>query len=167
MIKNFLIITTIGILALSPLFFVNKAEAKIVPDCGKLTLKLGDDGKPEVYKTGPNKGQPTNEKEIGQPCDFEDAMQLIRNIINFLLFKIATPIAGLVICYAGFQLLTSGGSSEKKTKAKHVLMNMILGYVIALGAWLIVNTIFSTLQVADCQNWLGKEIPDCEVKPSK
>jgi type IV secretory pathway VirB2 component (pilin) len=162
MLKNFLIITTIGILALSPLFFVNTAEAKIVPDCGKVTIKLGPDGKPAVD----SKGKPTNEKEF-RACDFGDAMQLIRNIINFLLFVIATPIAGLVICYAGFQLLTSGGSSEKKTKAKHVLMNMILGYVIALGAWLIVNTIFSTFKIAPCQNWLGKDIPDCEVPPSK
>ncbi len=167
MIKNFLIITTIGILAFSPLFFVNRAEAKIVPDCGKLTLKLGSDGKPAVYTTGPRKGEPTNEKVIGEPCDFEDAMKLIRNIINFLLFTIATPIAGLVICYAGFQLIASGGSSEKKTKAKHVLMNVVIGYLIALGAWLIINTIFSTFKIADCQNWLGKEIPECEVKPSK
>lgn len=163
MLKNFLIITTISILALSPLFFVNRAEAKIVPDCGKLTLKLDASGKPVVGKDG----KPTNEKIIGEPCDFGDAMQLIRNIINFLLFTIATPIAGLVICYAGFILLTSGGSSEKKTKAKHVLMNVIIGYCLALGAWIIVNTIFSTFKIAPCQNWLGKEIPNCEVPPSK
>lgn len=167
MLKKFLIITTISVLALSSLFFVNRAEAKIVPDCGKLTLKLGSDGKPAVYTTGPNKGEPTNEKIIGEPCDFEDAMQLIRNIINFLLFTIATPIAGLVICYAGFILITSGGSSENKTKAKHVLLNVIIGYAIALGAWIIVNTIFSAFKIAPCQNWLGKEIPNCEVAPSK
>ena len=79
MIKNLLIITNISILALSPLFFLNRAEAKIVPDCGKTTLKLGADGKPAVDKSG----RLTNEKEF-RACDFSDAMQLIRNIINFL-----------------------------------------------------------------------------------
>lgn len=166
MLKNFIIITTLSILALTPLFLVNKAEAKIVPDCGRITKKLGPDGKPEVYTDGMKKGKPTNATEL-RACDFSDAMQLIRNIINFLLFTIATPIAGLVICYAGFQLLTSGGSSEKKTKAKHVIMNMLIGYGLALGAWIIVNTIFSTFKIAPCQNWLGKDIPDCTVQPSK
>lgn len=169
MLKNFLIITMFSIFALSPVFFVSKVEAGIVPDCGKGELVAGDvslkNSKGEALKD--DAGNIIYNKNFKNPCDFTDAMELIKNIIGFLLFYIATPIAGLVICFAGFQLLTSGGSSEKKTKAKHVIMNMILGYCIALGAWLIVNTIFNTLGGNPCQNWLGKTIPDCIVETPK
>jgi hypothetical protein len=43
--------------------------------------------------------------------------------------------------------LTSGGNSEKATKVKHILGNVVIGYVVALAAWLIINTILSSLGV--------------------
>jgi hypothetical protein len=51
-------------------------------------------------------------------CGFDQLMTLINNVIKFLLFTIATPLAALVFVYAGIMLLTSGGSSEKMTTAK-------------------------------------------------
>ncbi len=71
-------------------------------------------------------------------------MELINNVIKFLLFTIATPLAALIFVYAGFMLLTSGGSSEKMTTAKKILTNLIIGYVIALAAWLVINTILTS-----------------------
>ena len=74
-------------------------------------------------------------------------MILINNIIKFLLFTIATPLAALVICYAGWLFLSSGGNSGKITTAKKILLNVIIGYIIGLAAWLIVNTIVKSLGV--------------------
>jgi len=78
-------------------------------------------------------------------CGFNDLMKAINNVITFLIFTIATPLAALGIMYAGWLYLSSGGSEENVTKAKHILKNIVLGYVIALAAWLIVHTILSTL----------------------
>lgn len=78
-------------------------------------------------------------------CGFDELMTLINNVIKFLLFTIATPLAALIFVYAGIMLLTSGGSSEKMTTAKKILKNVIIGYVIALAAWLIINTILTSL----------------------
>jgi hypothetical protein len=78
-------------------------------------------------------------------CGFEELMKLINKVINFLLFTIATPLAALVFAYSGIMLITAGGSSEKMTKAKKILGNLVVGYVIALAAWLIINTILSAL----------------------
>lgn len=79
------------------------------------------------------------------PCGFNELMQLINNVIKFLLFTIATPLAALGIVYAGWLYLSAGGSTENTTKAKKILTNIIIGYVIALAAWLIVNTILKSL----------------------
>ncbi len=81
------------------------------------------------------------------PCDFDYFMQLINRVIKFLLFVIAAPLLGLIIIYIAYLFLTSGGSSENLTKAKHILMNAVIGYVIALAAWLIINTILNALGV--------------------
>lgn len=78
-------------------------------------------------------------------CNFNDLMQTVNNVIKFLLFWFATPLAALCFAYAGFLYLTSGGSSENKTKAIKIIKNVVIGYVIALAAWLIVVVIMKTL----------------------
>ena len=78
-------------------------------------------------------------------CDFNYLMQLVNNVIDFLLFTVATPLAALVFAYTGFLLITSGGDSGKRTKAKTIMKNLLLGYLIALAAWLIINTILMSL----------------------
>jgi len=81
----------------------------------------------------------------GGVCGFNELMIMINRIINFILLDIATPIAAIVFVYAGILLIFSGGDSGKITKAKAMIKNLIIGFVIVLAAWLIVNTILSTL----------------------
>ncbi len=83
--------------------------------------------------------------QYDNPCNFDRVMDFINGMIYFLLFYFATPLAAIAICIAGFQLLFSGGSSEKITKAKKIIKNVVIGYILALAAWLIVKTIFTTL----------------------
>jgi hypothetical protein len=82
---------------------------------------------------------------IDNPCEFDDLMQLLNNVINYLLFIIATPLAALIIVYAGVLYVFDGGSAEQVKKAKGILKNVVIGYVIALAAWLIVKTILVAL----------------------
>ncbi len=99
------------------------------------------------------------------PCNFNTVMGLINKMIDFLLFYFATPLAALAICYAGFKLLTAGGSPEQMTKAKHIIRNVIIGYILALGAWLIVHTIFSTLGFKGNTFLKDQDIAKTEVAP--
>lgn len=78
-------------------------------------------------------------------CDFNDLMALVNNVINFLIFDLALPIAAVVIAYAGFLFLTSGDEPGKRTKAKKMLVNIVIGLVLALASWLIVQTILMSL----------------------
>ena len=79
------------------------------------------------------------------PCDFDMVMNIVNKLINYLLVILATPLFALIIIYTGWLYLSSGGSSENITKAKHIFKNALIGYVIALAAWLIVKTILNTL----------------------
>ncbi len=78
-------------------------------------------------------------------CGFDELMKLINKVINFLLFTIAMPLAAIIFAYAGFLLITAGGDPAKVTQAKAIIKNLLIGFVIALAAWLIINTILSTL----------------------
>src|SRR6185503_11537431 len=55
---------------------------------------------------------------ISNPSSFKDALTLINGVIRFVLFNLVVPIAAIMFFYAGFQLVTSGGSAEKRGIAK-------------------------------------------------
>lgn len=90
---------------------------------------------------------------IINPCSFGDAMELINEVVKFILFKLAIPVAAIMFAYAGFLMVTSGGSTEAKSKAKNIFSNAVFGLVIAAGAWLIIRTILSILGYQGA--WIG------------
>ena len=83
------------------------------------------------------------------PCGFLDFMKLVNGVINFILYYMAVPVAAIMFFYAGFELVTSGGSTEKRGTAKKVFTNAVYGLVFAAGAWLIVKTLLSILGYTD------------------
>ena len=87
------------------------------------------------------------------PCDLNSFMALIYKIINFILFKMALPIAAIMFAYAGFELVSSGGSTEKRGVAKSVFTDAVIGLIIAVAAFLIVKTILSILGYQGA--WIG------------
>lgn len=78
-------------------------------------------------------------------CNFNELLNTANKIIEFLLIYFATPLAAIIFSYAGFLYLFSGGNETNVTKAKTMMKNMLIGYVIALAAWIIVKTIMASL----------------------
>ena len=95
-------------------------------------------------------------------CNFNHVITLINTVIHFLLFVIATPLISLVLIYTGFLFIRAGDSSELRTKAKKIFFNAIIGYVIALSAWLIVNTILGSLGFNGDSYLDGSSVPEIE-----
>ena len=98
----------------------------------------------------------TNNSETpltNHPCEFKDFMTLINGGITFILKFMVIPIAAIMFAYAGFELVTSGGNTEKKGKAKNIFTNTVFGLVLAAGAWLIIKTILSILGFDG--GWIG------------
>jgi len=80
----------------------------------------------------------------GPNCGFNDLIQLARNIIDFLLV-IAVFVGTIAIMYAGFVYVSSAGDTGKVEQAHTIFKNVLFGFIIALGAWLIVHAIISGL----------------------
>ena len=91
----------------------------------------------------------------GPECTFTDLLRGIDGIIDFLI-KISIPIAMILFAYAGFLYITAAGNSGKIGKAHDVFKDVIVGFLIVLSAWLIVNTIVSPLISSDYETLLEK-----------
>ena len=81
----------------------------------------------------------------GEDCNFQSLMLLFNNVIEFLLFTLATPFAAIVFAYAGWLYIRSGDNPGNKKKAKDMFLKMLGGYIVALGAYLIVKVIMQGL----------------------
>lgn len=78
-------------------------------------------------------------------CGWSNLITLVDNIIHFTLYYMVIPIAAIMFAYAGFLLVTAGGEVSRRSKAKSIFTNAVIGLVIAIAAWLIVRLILSTL----------------------
>ena len=81
----------------------------------------------------------------GKPCTICDIWVLTKNVVDFILGTLAVPIVIVALIIGGFMYLTSSGDPKKTEQAKKVVTSAIIGLVIALAAFLIVDTILVTL----------------------
>jgi hypothetical protein len=89
-------------------------------------------------------------------CGFKELLDMVNIVVNFILFRMAVPIAAIMFAYAGFMLVTSGGESSKRTKAKSIFINVLIGLIVAAAAWLIVHTILNIVGYqSSWGTWLG------------
>ena len=81
----------------------------------------------------------------GQPgaCDVNAAVIFLKKVIDFMLTYTLIPLAALFIVYGGFVILTSAGSEQKFSEGKKIITAAVIGTAIALGSYLIVNTILN------------------------
>lgn len=77
-------------------------------------------------------------------CNLCQVGQLMKNIINFLLAS-SIFVAVIMFAYAGFLYGTSSGNEAKVTKAHKVFRNVFIGFLVAIAAWLVVQTIISVV----------------------
>ncbi len=88
-------------------------------------------------------------------CGFNEFIDLINNVIEFILFYMAVPIAAIMFAYAGFLMVTAGGeAAHARQEAKEIAMNTVIGLIFVLAAFLIVKTILSILGYTDA-SWIG------------
>lgn len=84
----------------------------------------------------------------GWGCVFDAIQNLMNMGISF-----ACLIMVLVLMYAGFLFMQSATNPETRSKAKSVLINAFIGFVIVLAAWLIVDFFMKTLYGGQFGPW--------------
>jgi hypothetical protein len=77
-------------------------------------------------------------------CQACDLAALIQRIINFMI-GLSIPIAAALFAYAGVLLFTSADNVGQRAKAKEIFKKAFIGFLIAITAWLVVNTVLHVL----------------------
>lgn len=78
------------------------------------------------------------------PCNFCDALVVGKNIIQLLL-ELALIAATIMIVVGALTMMFAAGSEERFATGKKTILNAVFGMAIALGAWLVINTIIQFL----------------------
>ncbi len=68
---------------------------------------------------------------------------LAQNVLNFGIFM-AVVISAFLFAYAGWNMLTSGGNAEVYAKGKRVFSNVLIGLIIILAGWIVIDTLMKT-----------------------
>jgi hypothetical protein len=97
-------------------------NAQIVPQCG-----ITQEGNPN--------------SAVG--CNLCHLGELMQNIINFLILGFAVPLAAAMFAYAGILYTTAGSNTSRITKAHKIFKNVLIGFLIAISGWLVINTILT------------------------
>jgi hypothetical protein len=95
------------------------------------------------------------------PCTICHLYYLVGNVVDFLITFILIPLAGFSLAWAGIKFILSGGNEGEVTRAKEILTNTVWGIIIALAAWLVVNTVVSLLIDPTSFPWPWQEFPTC------
>lgn len=90
----------------------------------------------------------------GAKCGWKELIGMINGIINFLLFKMAIPIAAIMFFFAGFKMVTAGGeAAHAREQAKSIFSNTVFGLILATASFIIIKTILSILGYEGA--WIG------------
>ncbi len=76
-------------------------------------------------------------------CGYSELVTLIKNIINFLTFYLAIPLATVSIFWGGVLLLWSAATPGKKDQGKKIITTAIWGLVLVLAAQLVVTAVLN------------------------
>jgi type IV secretory pathway VirB2 component (pilin) len=72
-------------------------------------------------------------------CTFNDFIDMIDGVIQFVMTSIVPPIAVVTVVIAAINLMTSSGDPGKLEQAKKTIIWIIFGLVVIYGAWAIVK----------------------------
>ena len=86
----------------------------------------------------------------GQSADLFGSEGIFQKITNILLFLIGA-ISVIMLIYGGIRYTISGGDSGQVTSAKNTIMYAVIGIIVALLAYAIVNFVISNLGVGGGQ----------------
>ena len=84
----------------------------------------------------------------GPECQACHLVSLADNILDFLVM-ISAFIAAIMFAVAGLKLATSAGNASKVSQAKESMTNILIGFIILLAAWLIVDTIMKVFTTGE------------------
>ena len=77
-------------------------------------------------------------------CTVCDIAKTAQNLLNTAIY-IAVFMSSILFAYAGFIYITNIANHGEISKAKNIFANVIIGLVIILASWLVIDTLMKTL----------------------
>ncbi len=108
-------------------------DSKDLKDPKSYTGDKQTGGKPNIDVSG--------QVKESNMCTFYNILDLINNFVNFTFKNLVVPIGAIAFAYAGFLLVSSGGETSKREKAKKIFWAVVWGLVICAAAWLIIHVV--------------------------
>jgi|GEM_PF-3449698 hypothetical protein len=84
-------------------------------------------------------------------CTICDIFKLIENLINFLM-TVSFSLAAIMVSWGAFLFFTARGNPQQITQARGVITTAVIGIIIVLSAWTVINTIILFFTVG-YENW--------------
>lgn len=84
----------------------------------------------------------TTSEMQGKSIDGKDG--LIKTVVNILLWAVGI-LSVIMIIFSGFRYITSSGDASKTKSAQNTLIYSVVGLIIAIMAWAIVNMVINRL----------------------
>lgn len=81
--------------------------------------------------------------EIGGCQSICDIAQLAQNVLNAGIY-IAIILSAFMFAWAGWRAMTSGGNTEQYAQAKKIFGNVLIGLIIILVGWIVIDTLMRT-----------------------
>jgi len=78
-------------------------------------------------------------------CTIDDFFTMLALVYDFLVWKIASPLAILAITIGAVVLMTSAGNPAQAGTGKKILWAAIIGLVLVFLSWLIIKTILDAI----------------------
>lgn len=92
----------------------------------------------------------------GDDCNFCSFVEMANGLIEWLII-IATLLTVLLLAFSGFRLVTSGGDAAALEQAKKMFVSCIIGIMIMLAGWTIVDTVLKIAAGGDLGVWNAVE----------
>ncbi|MGB2580580.1 MAG: hypothetical protein WBC83_02700 [Minisyncoccia bacterium] len=89
------------------------------------------------------------EGTAADPCEFNDLVVLANNIIKFLMFTVAVPLAALGFMWAGASLVLNQNKEGAWSEAKERFTDIAKGFGIMLGAYVLIKGVIYSFLTAE------------------
>lgn len=88
----------------------------------------------------------------GVNCTICDIAKVAQNVLNTGIF-VAVFLSALLFAWAGWKYLTNIANPSGVSEAKSLFGNVLVGLLIILGAWLVIDTLMKTLTNGQFGPW--------------
>ncbi len=97
-------------------------------------------------------------------CQTCHIYQLVENVFQWI-FGVSFVIVVIIIIVGGMRLVTSGGNQQAKRDARKIIGTSIVGFLLIMSAWVLVDLLIATLAGAPDSSGIWSTLECVNLQP--